>query len=531
MTNFQIIFVNCNIIEQMGSGNLNVSQTLASMNRRLFLLCILLGFVVQTVLAQAPKREFRGVWVATVANIDWPSEPGLSTSRQQEEILEILNLHRQNGVNAIILQVRPTADALYLSELEPWSRFLTGEQGLAPEPFYDPLEFWILEAHKRGMELHAWFNPYRITMDTSDVLNASHISHEHPEWVFTYGNRNYFSPANPQVWDFVAEVVVDVVRRYDVDAIHFDDYFYPYKIKDQVFPDSLEFALFGGEFYPERIEDWRRHNVDTIISLLGAAIKKEKPWVKFGISPFGVWRNRSEDEQGSETKAGSSNYDGLYADVLLWQRNGWIDYLMPQLYWRESHPAVGFSTLAYWWNDFGYGRHMYIGLAPYRLDKKSTHPQWRKEKYLLKQIDVIRELEGLHGFGYFSSKHFFRPELEKLNHKLQKKQCPAPALVPEMPWIDAKAPQSPTGLRLEGDVLVWDVAEFSDEMDRPRFYTVYRYKPGGNTHIKHRSNLVELTGETRLNFGGRVPVGTYRVAALDRLNNESQLSDPLEVQY
>ena len=435
-----------------------------------FLLLILLcGFALLPLQGQSPKREFRGVWVATVANIDWPSTPGMSTSRQQEEILDILERHKLNGNNAIILQVRPSADAFYDSGLEPWSRFLTGEQGVAPDPYYDPLEFWILEAHRRGMELHAWFNPYRITLDTADSLSLTHIVRSHPEWIFTYGERTYFSPANPHVWEFVTEVVVDVVRRYDVDAIHFDDYFYPYQIAGQELPDSLEFQLFGGEFYPDRIEDWRRHNVDTIISMLGAAIKAEKPWVKFGISPFGVWRNQSEDTYGSETSAGTSNYDGLYADVLLWQRKGWIDYLMPQLYWRESHPAVGFSTLAYWWNDFGYGRHMYVGLAPYRLDKKSTYRQWRKAKYLLRQIDLIRHLEGIHGYGYFSSKHFFREDLAKLNITLQKKHCRTPALVPEMPWLDSQAPPRPTDIRLEGEALVWEAQEMSDEMDRSRF--------------------------------------------------------------
>ena len=495
-----------------------------------FLLLLLLwGLSSSDLFAQAPKREFRGVWVATVANIDWPSSPGLSTIQQQAEILEILDLHKLNGNNAIILQVRPTADALYQSELEPWSRFLSGEQGVAPEPYYDPLEFWIREAHKRGMEMHAWLNPYRISIDTADLLSESHISHLHPEWIFTYGERTYFSPANPQVWDFVTSVVVDVVRRYDVDAIHFDDYFYPYQIADQDLPDSLEFKVFGGEFYPDRIEDWRRHNVDTIISLLGSAIKAEKPWVKFGISPFGVWRNRSEDAHGSETSAGTSNYDGLYADVLHWQRKGWIDYLMPQLYWRESHPAVGFSTLAYWWNDFGFGRHMYVGLAPYRLDKKSQHPEWRKEKYLLMQIDKIRDLEGLHGFGYFSSKHFFREDLNRLNKKLQKKYCQTPALVPEMPWIDSEAPSSPTDLRREGKALVWEASEASETMDRSRFFTVYRFDPNENSLIKSPGNLVELTGETRLTFEEGIPKGIYRIAALDRLNNESQLSDPLEV--
>jgi hypothetical protein len=203
---------------------------------------------------------------------------------------------------------------------------------------------------------------------------------------------------------------------------------------------------------------------------------------------------------------------------------------MPQLYWRENHPAVGFSTLAYWWNDFGYGRHMYVGLAPYRLDKKSKYPQWRKQKYLLRQIDLIRDLEGLDGFGYFSSKHFFRKELAKLNRTLQKNHCLTPAIVPEMHWIDSQAPSRPMGLRLEGDALIWDVPEISDEMDRPRFFAVYRFDSGGNTQLKSVNNLVEVTGETRIVFGKRVPGGIYRIAALDRLNNESQLSDPLEVQ-
>lgn len=467
--------------------------------------------------------------MATVSNIDWPSSPGLSASLQQEEILEILDRHKLNGNNAIILQVRPAADALYHSDLEPWSRFLSGEQGRAPEPYYDPLEFWIRESHRRGMELHAWFNPYRISLDTSDALSEGHISRSHPEWVFSYGGRSYFSPANPQVWDWVTRVVVDVVRRYDVDAIHFDDYFYPYQIAGEPLPDSLEFQLFGGEFYPDRIGDWRRHNVDTIISMLAAAIKAEKPWVKFGISPFGVWRNRSEDAFGSETSAGTSNYDGLYADVLLWQRRGWIDYLMPQLYWRETHPAVGFSTLAYWWNDFGYGRHLYVGLAPYRLDRKSEFRQWRKDKYLFRQIDLIRQLEGLQGFGYFSSRHFFREDLDGLNRKLQKKYCRTMAMVPPMPWIDPQAPSCPTGLRMEGNALVWDTAPSAAEMDRSRFFAVYRFDRLENTRAKNVHNLLELTGENRITFKNGVPDGIYRVSALDRLNNESMLSDPLEV--
>ncbi len=505
-----------------------MNQLLRVKRRMLFLVVfILLELVIQPLGAQSLKREFRAVWVATVANIDWPSKPGLSTVEQQDEILSILNLHQQNGVNAIILQVRPSADAIYPSDLEPWTRFLMGEQGEAPEPWYDPLEFWIDEAHRRGMELHAWFNPYRINMSTKDSLAASHIALQHPEWCFDYGGRSYFSPANSWVWEFVSSVVLDVVRRYDIDAVHFDDYFYPYAIAGQDIPDSLEFSLQGDTLFPDHLDQWRRQNVDTIIEMLHLAIKSEKPWVKFGISPFGVWRNRSVDPAGSETAAGISNFDGLYADVLLWQRKGWIDYLMPQIYWRDDHPVAGFSTLAYWWNDYGYGRAMYVGLAPYRIGKDSKYKMWRKDKYLLKQIDLLRDLEGIDGFGYFSSKHFFRSDLARLNKKLRKSYCSHPALVPEMPWIDAIAPRAPFNLSVEGDILHWDIYEPVNEMDRSRFYVLYRYESGENSKLKSAENIVLVCDDPYLVFGEGIETGVYRVSALDRMNNESQLSDPL----
>lgn len=498
------------------------------MARSVFLL-FLAVFLVLPVNAQVPKREFRGVWVATVANIDWPSRPGLDISVQKQEVLDILNKHKNLGSNAIILQVRPTADALYNSKLEPWSRFLNGEQGLAPEPYYDPLEFWAEECHKRGMELHAWLNPYRINLKLDDSLAASHIMHQHPEWTFTYGKRSYFSPANPAVWDFVTEVVMDVVRRYDIDAIHFDDYFYPYQIAGEELPDSADFINFGGAYYPDQLEDWRRHNVDTIIQMLGRAIKDTKPWVKFGISPFGVWRNRADDPIGSESTAGTTNYDGLYADVLLWQREGWIDYLMPQLYWRESHPAVGFSGLAYWWNDFSYGRALYVGLGPYRFDPKGERKEWKKEKYFFDMIERLRSLEGIDGFGYFSSKHFFRDDFKKLNKKLKKTYCSSPAIVPAMPWIDRVAPTAPQNLELTEGKLSWDADTASCEMDRARFYVIYRYEAGDNTKIKSPEHMIGVTGEC---FFPPQPEeallpGIYRVSALDRLQNESLLSDAL----
>lgn len=480
--------------------------------------------------AQVKKREFRAVWVATVANIDWPSRPGLSSADQQAEVIQILDRHKENGMNAIILQVRPVADALYDSSLEPWSAYLTGEQGKAPVPFYDPLKYWVDHAHARGMELHAWFNPYRVKQSVDQALDSTHIAVTHPEWTVDYGNKTYFNPAIPAVREFVTEVVTDVVRRYDIDAVHFDDYFYPYQVADVSFPDDSAFAACGGPYYPDHIEAWRRHNVDTIIQMLSEAIKEEKPWVKFGISPFGVWRNRAEDPAGSETLAGTTNYDNLYADVIMWQQQGWIDYLMPQIYWRDDHPAADFSTLAYWWNDAASGRHLYVGLAPYRIQRRSEHRLWRTERRFLKQMDVLRSLDEINGFGMFSSSHFFRKDLARLNRLLQRRYTEYPAIVPAMPWIDNVPPDYPSNLRIQGNQLTWDTTMVSCVFDQPRFFVVYRFDRKDDRHLKSAKNIFAVTGCHTFDFGEKIPHGIYRVAALDRLGNESQLSDPLVVE-
>ena len=473
------------------------------------------------------KYEFRAVWVATVANIDWPSRPGLPVDVQKKEIRDILDMHKRNGMNAIILQVRPSADALYASSLEPWSVYLNGEQGKAPEPFYDPLEYWIREAHRRGMELHAWFNPYRVRQHPSDSLVPGHVFNRHPDWCFTYGSKTYLAPGHPEVWSYVTQVVADVVRRYDIDAVHLDDYFYPYRIGGTPIPDDSTFLAFGGSYYPDRKEEWRRHNVDTVIQMLGKTIKQEKPWVKFGISPFGVWRNRTADNRGSETRAGTTNYDVLYADVVKWQQQGWVDYLMPQIYWRDNHPAADFSTLAYWWNDFHFGRAMYVGLAPYRLRKDAEYRQWKRDRFLLRQVDLIRSLEGIDGYGFFSSRHFARKKLRSLNRKLRRSYTRYPAIVPPMPWIDATAPDPPDNLYAEGNELRWETEPAGDEFDKARFFVVYRYKTKSERTLKRPGNIIAVTGEPLLTFEKEVPDGIYRVAALDRLNNESQLSEPL----
>jgi uncharacterized lipoprotein YddW (UPF0748 family) len=308
----------------------------------------------------APKREFRGVWVATVANIDWPSKPGLSPDQQKQELIGILEMHKANGMNAILLQVRPAADAFYAKSREPWSQWLMGRQGVSPGPGYDPLAFAIKEAHQRGMELHAWFNPYRATMSVNTVVSPDHMTRKRPDWFFYYGGKKKFDPGIHAVRDYIIQVILDVVKGYDVDGIHFDDYFYPYKIAGQRINDEATFSKYSNGFTD--INDWRRNNVDLLIKQLDDSIHHHKKYVKFGISPFGIWKNDNEDSQGSATR-GLSNYHELFADSRKWVKEGWVDYINPQIYFSFTRKVAPFGTLVDWWGNNAYGRHLYIGQA------------------------------------------------------------------------------------------------------------------------------------------------------------------------
>ena len=281
-----------------------------------------------------PQYEFRGVWIATVANIDWPPKGMVNAESQKAEFIRQLDMHKKNGMNAIVVQVRPAADAFYPSPYEPWSQWLTGVQGKPPSPYYDPLQFMIEEAHKRGMEFHAWCNPYRADFNIgASSIAPTHITRQRPEWFLTYGDKKYFDPANKDAQQFVVKVISDIVSRYDIDAIHMDDYFYPYRIARKEFPDGATYRKSGSALNKD---DWRRSNVDSVISMLSTAIKKIKPYCKFGISPFSVWRNQNMDPVGSDSKAAQTNYDDLYADILLWLRKGWIDYVRPNFMLRSE---------------------------------------------------------------------------------------------------------------------------------------------------------------------------------------------------
>lgn len=402
--------------------------------RQVFLLLSLALFSY----AQAqPAYEFRGVWIATVDNIDWPPKNNYNIYVQKADYIRQLELHKKNGMNAVVVQVRPAADAFYPSPFEPWSQWLTGEQGKAPSPYYDPLKFMIEEAHKRGFEFHAWCNPYRANLGIGRTsISPTHISRLYPEWFLEYGGKLYFDPGNKEAQEWVTMVIKDIVARYDVDGIHMDDYFYPYRIPGAEFPDTASYRKYGQSMDKG---DWRRSNTDSIIKKLNEVIKQKKPWCKFGISPFGVWRNADKDEDGSPTKAGVTNYDDLYADVILWAELGWIDYLAPQLYWERGHKLAAYETLVDWWSKHAYGRHMYIGHGIYRFWEPNNRA-WKNTAEIPEQINLLRQYPNIQGSIYFSSKSFDKNP-GGWNDSLRNNQYRQPAMIPPMDWLPKKPQQ------------------------------------------------------------------------------------------
>ncbi|MFC6996536.1 glycoside hydrolase family 10 protein [Rufibacter roseus] len=478
----------------------------------------------------APKREFRGVWIATVANIDWPSQQGLSPVTQMEEFRYILDEHQKTGINAVIVQVRPTTDALYRSNKELWSHWLSGKQGQAPNPPYDPLAFQIEEAHKRGMEFHAWFNPYRATHDTiSEKIHKDHITKTKPDWFITYGGKKYFKPGLPEVQQYIVGVIMDVVRRYDVDAIHFDDYFYPYPTKDP-FPDDEDFANYGTGFTDKA--DWRRHNVDVVIKALSDSIKAEKPYVKFGISPFAIWRNQSQDPRGSDTKGGINNYDDLYADVRGWMEKGWIDYNVPQLYFHIGYPVADYAKMLNWWAKNSFGKHNYIGQGTYRVNTDARFTEWHDPLESGRQLRLNRSTEGVHGSVYFSSKSVMNNPLG-VQDSLRQNFYRMPALIPTMPWLDSIPPVAPKKVKAtatkECVALTWQAPEKASDGDTARYYVIYRVPQGHLINKENPAHILTLHYGQETGYSDKTAKPgeryTYAVAAVDRLHNESPLSE------
>ena len=472
--------------------------------------------------AQMHKREMRGAWIATVSNIDWPSKQAIGNSElQQQEMIDLLDRLKAVGINTVIFQVRPTADALYPSELEPWSLWLTGKQGQDNDTHYDPLAFVLEEAHRRAIDVHVWINPYRVTNQFGvQDLASTHLYHQHPEWFWKYGKQWYFEPGLDQTREFLCRVVADLVRRYDIDAIHMDDYFYPYPIKGEKFPDAATFSKYPRDF--DNIDDWRRNNVNLAIRDLHDTIHSIKPWVEFGISPFGIWRNKSNDARGSET-SGLQNYDELYADILLWLEQGWIDYVVPQLYWEIGKRVADYQVLAPWWAEHCYSRNYYVGHSVSGLSNPRASEAWRTPNEICRQLALNNTISQVQGSVFFPATGLLR-NAQGVCDSLRNNYYRYPALHPincNQPTTIALQPTNPR-LQLEGNAytLSWDKVAATGAQ-QVSYYVVYAFPEFENTDFDNPKNIIALTADNTISLP--IDPREYRICitAVNRYKQES----------
>ncbi|MDR3287592.1 MAG: family 10 glycosylhydrolase [Prevotellaceae bacterium] len=426
------------------------------------------------------KRALRGVWIATVANIDFPTKPGLSVEKQKEEMIFLLDKVKSHNMNTIILQIRPAADAFYNSQLEPSSRWLTGKQGA--DVGYDPLQFAIDECHKRGLYIHAWINPFRITGDT--ILNKTfaknHIIHRHPEWTISYRKEKFFNPGLDEVREFTCRVVKDIVSNYDIDALHVDDAFYPWVVKEQEFPDSRTFAKYPRGFTNR--EDWRRNNVNLLVQEISKTIKSIKPWVEFGISPSGV---------------STHNYNSLYADVSLWQKEGWIDYVLPQLYFNIGFSAADYAVWIDWWAKNDYGTIVYAGLAPYKVSKQAKQTAWHTSEEIIRQINLNRKYPNLKGEVFFSAKAIFKNPAVDLEERLRTNEYKTLSISPENNRIARIEPENPLNVSMQitdgkNILLKWERGK------NAKRFVIYKFEKDKPIDIDNPTSIIEVTGLTEI---------------------------------
>jgi uncharacterized lipoprotein YddW (UPF0748 family) len=476
----------------------------------------------------SPKHELRGVWVSTHLSLDWPNRTQ-TPAQQRAALTAILDHNKATGMNAVFLQVRSQADAMYPSELEPWSYYLTNNQGSAPAPFWDPLAFAIEETHKRGMEFHAWINPYRAVANTATESNSAqyastHVSRTHPEWLLTVGTVKILNPGLSAVRDHVSRVIQDIVGRYDIDGLHFDDYFYP----SGTIPDDATYNADPRGFPATTAGrgDWRRDNINMLIERVGAEIRLSKPWVKFGVSPSGIYRSSTDPAVGSPTSAGASqHYVNSFADTRKWLREGWVDYLAPQVYWYIGQAGSDYKLLVPWWNENAFGRHIYIGLADYKMDTAG----WTSPTQIADQIAMNRANANV--FGQIHFRHAFL-QADTLSYRTSLKQTTyrAPALPPTMAWKGAGAPLAPTGL-VAGAApdnavqLSWAASpDAGDELEKVRRYAVYR-SDTREFDLESPGKLIGLTDGAAPGFvdanAGAGKYWYYTVTAVNRLSSES----------
>lgn len=492
-------------------------------SRNLFSLIVMcLSFLSLSALAQTeypPKREFRAAWIQAVNG----QFKGMSADQMKAVLTAQLNSLQEAHFNAIIFQVRPAADALYASTLEPWSSFLTGTQGVAPNPYWDPMQFMIEECHKRGMEFHAWVNPYRVKTTMDMQLASSHVYYRHPEWFIQYGDQLFFDPALPESRNFIVSVISDIVKRYDVDGIHMDDYFYPYPKAGIDFDDSSSFARYGGGF--QNKGDWRRSNVDILIKKIHETVRELKPWVKFGVSPFGIYRNQSTDPLGSNTN-GLQNYDDLYADVLMWARKGWIDYNIPQIYWEIGHPRADYATLVRWWAKNTENRPLFIGQS---VSNTVNHqdPLDPNINQLYRKMRLGRAFQTIEGFCQWPASSVVSNE-GHYRDSLMAHYFKYPALVPVFDFMDDKAPGKVRKLTAmwmsDGYMLFWTAPKAKTAMDEAQQYVVYCFAKGEDRDTSDPSHIAGITHNTffKLPYDKGQDTYYYIVTALDRLHNESK---------
>lgn len=490
-------------------------MNMKNFNLRVFLSLFLIVFMVSAGYSQTSKREFRGAWIQCVNG----QFQGMSKDKMQSTLKYQLDELQKDGVNAIIFQVRPECDALYVSDIEPWSRFLTGRQGT--NPGWDPLQWMIDESHKRGMELHAWINPYRAkTKNTFEMAN-NHIAIKHPDYVFAYDGQLILNPGMPECRDYICNVVRDIVSRYDVDGLHIDDYFYPYPVKGQKIPDADIYNKNNNGI--SNINDWRRDNVNVFVKQLGETIHEVKPWVKFGVSPFGIYRNKKNDAQlGSETN-GLQNYDDLYADVLMWVNNGWIDYCVPQLYWEIGHKAADYRTLIKWWNKYASNRLLFIGEDIERT-VKNADPDNPKINQMSAKRRLHSEMPNVQGTVLWYAKAAV-DNVGNYGMALRNGYWKYPALQPLMPFIDGKSPKkvrSVKAMEIDGKkILFWTAPKGKGWQNEAVKYVVYKFDASEKVDISKSSNIVAITTDTFYEISDNEG-GVYAVTALDRMSNESK---------
>lgn len=475
-----------------------------------------------------PKNEMRAAWISTINNIDMKS--GMSQAQYMQWAQKTLDKLKADNFNTVIFQVKPLNDALYPSKLAPWSAYITGKKQ-GTNPGFDPLQIMLDEAHKRGLELHAWVNPYRITMPSHSLsdLTTDNVARKNPSWVVKYGKQYYLNPGLPEVQNYLVSTVRELVSNYDIDAVHMDDYFYPYKIKGENFPDQQTFKKYGGSF--KNIEDWRRDNVNQLVKKVYASINDIKPHVQYGISPFGIWRNKGQDATGSNTN-GMSNYSDLYADTRQWMKDGSIDYITPQIYWSRSHKVANYSVLLDWWGKevetyaIAHPVNLYIGTADYKVGNDAD-AAWKNKTELASQVIDNRANKNAQGQMHFSLRSINNNGLGYAAN-LKQQLYNTKALTPATFWKDPTVPMHPSDVKLSKETSGMKLAITDENSTQPRKYVIYRFDGVEEGSYEDVKNIVDVVYNTKGNTvyvdttANKNKVYTYGIKALSATGVESE---------